>query len=234
MTVFTAQKGEITISTSLSKPQLSKFSRLAEKIIIDNGSAYLPLEELHGVLFTNSRKNAVAIVNNHNKIIKNYLVRDKVKFKGFAFSAAVRPMGVYLLLEALATLNPSKADLYRESIFLLAYAVGKHPQLAVNSHAQFLELNSKFQEVARELKKRHDRCQLSLWAFRPDEEKHLHHIEAQALHPSLAADPSNLLIISKAVHDRYHHWLSEIGAVANRKTLTKYAEENGYSLQSIA
>jgi hypothetical protein len=234
VTVFTANKGKVSVETSLSRAQLSKFSRLTDKIIIVDGSAYLPIDELHGILFTNSRKNAVAIVNNYNHVIKNYLVRDKVKFKDFIFSSAIRPIGIYLLLETLAQDNPSKANLYQESIFLLSYVVGKHPQLAFGRLLQSKEICTKLAALSKSLKGQHDRCQVSGRLFMPDEEKHLHHIEAQALSPALIAEPSNLLIINKSIHDRYHHWLSEIGAVANRKTLTKYAEENGYSLQSIA
>lgn len=234
MTVFIADKGKVSVETSLSRAQLSKFSRLTSKIIVVDGSAYLPIDELHGILFTNSRKNAVAIVNNYNHVIKNYLVRDKVRFKDFLFSSAIRPIGIYLLLETLAQDNPGKAGLYQESIFLLSYVVGKHPQISFERKLQSQDICAKLNALAKSLKKQHDRCQVSGRLFLPDEEKHLHHIEAQALQPALTAEPSNLLIINKSIHDRYHHWLSEIGAVANRKTLTKYAEENGYSWGAIA
>jgi hypothetical protein len=234
MTTFTAVKGEISIQTSLTNAQLAKFNKLTEKMIVIDGAAYLPLEELHGVLFTNSRKNAVALVNNHSDVIKNFLVRDKIKFRKFFVSTAIRPMGIYQLLEALAKDKPSKANLYRESIFLLSYIVSKHPQLAVASDRASQELNTKLQAVIKTLKKQHDRCQLSDRPFLPDEEKHVHHIEAQSLYPSLVVEPSNLLVINGYIHDSYHHWLSKTGYPASRKSLTKYAESNGYQVPTAA
>ncbi len=234
MSTFTALKGEMSIQTSLTNTQLAKFSKLTEKMIVIDGTAYLPLEELHGVLFTSSRKNAVALVNNHNDIIKNFLIRDKVRFGAFFVSTAIRPMGVYQLLEALAKDKPSKANLYRESIFLLSYIVSKHPQLSVESKLASQELNTKLKAVIKALKKQHDRCQLSDRPFQPDEEKHVHHIEAQALYPSLVAEPNNLLIINGYIHDSYHHWLSKTGYPASRKSLVKYAESNGYKVPIAA
>jgi hypothetical protein len=233
MTTFVADKGNISVETSLTKPQLSKFNRLTDKIIFADGAAYLPLEELHGVLFTNSRKNAVAIVNNHADVIKNYLVRDRARFRGFFVSTAIRPMGVYLLLETLATKNPGKANLYRESIFLLAYIVGKHPQVALNDRLQSQEFNTRVQTAFRELKQKHNCCQLSRWEFKADEEKHIHHIEAKALNPSLASEYSNLLVISKAVHEQYHHWLTTTNLTASKKSLIKYAKEKEYSVEAL-
>ena len=228
MTTFNSVKGKISIQTSLTNAQLAKFNGLTDKMIVIDGAAYFPLEELHGVLFTNSRKNALALVNNHDDLIKNFLVRDKVKFADFFVCTAIRPMGIYQLLEALAHDKPSKANLYRESIFLLSYLVSKHPQLSVHSMVASQELNAHLQKVIKALKKQHDRCQLSDRPFLPDEEKHVHHIEAQALYPSLIAKASNLLVINGYIHDNYHHWLSKTGYPTSRKSLIKYAEINGY------
>jgi hypothetical protein len=233
MTTFTAAKGKISIQTTLTNAQLSKFNKLTDKMIVIDGAAYLPLEELHGVLFTNSRKNAMALVNNHNDVIKNHLVRDKLKFGKFFVSTAIRPMGIYQLLETLAKEIPSKANLYRESIFLLSYIVSKHPQLSFDSKLESQELNAKLQAAIKALKKRHNRCQLSDRPFQPDEEKHVHHIEAQALHPALAAEPSNLVVINQYIHDSYHHWLSKAGHTASRKSLIKYAQANGYKTSDL-
>jgi hypothetical protein len=96
------------------------------------------------------------------------------------------------------------------------------------------DVTTKLQSLVKVLKKQHDRCQLSNRLFLPDEEKHVHHIEAQAVHPSLAAEPSNLLVIHKCIHERYHHWLSETGYPANRKSLAKYAEANDYWFPTTA
>jgi hypothetical protein len=233
MTTFATKEGKVSVPVTLSKSQLAKFNKLTDKIVFDKGAAYLPIEELHGVLFTSSRKNAVAIINNHADVIKNYLVRDRTRFRGFFVSTAIRPMGVYLLLETLAAENPSKASLYRESIFLLAYIVSKHPQVALYDRTQSQEFNAKLQAVLRELKRKHNHCQLSLWEFRADEEKHVHHVEAKALNPSLAAEYSNLIVISKAVHDQYHHWLSDTQLTASKKSLIKYAKEKKYSIEAL-
>lgn len=49
-------------------------------MIIEGGAAYIPIDKLHGVLLTNSRQRAIAIVNNHKDIVKAYLVRDPIQF----------------------------------------------------------------------------------------------------------------------------------------------------------
>ena len=70
-----ASDGEIVLETTLTNGQISKFNSLVRNIIVEGGAAYIPIDKLHGVLLTNSRQRAIAIVNNHKDIVKAYLVR---------------------------------------------------------------------------------------------------------------------------------------------------------------
>jgi hypothetical protein len=83
-----SDKGEIVLKTTLRKGQVSKFHKLIQRIIVEDGAAYIPIDEVHGVLLTNSRETAKTIVNKHIDIIKAYLVRDKVRFQKYQVSAA--------------------------------------------------------------------------------------------------------------------------------------------------
>jgi hypothetical protein len=222
------------IRSTFTQNQLNKFTALSKRITVINGAAYLPINELHGVLLTNSKKNALKIINNHDDVIKNYLVRDKLKFPGCLFSTAIKPIGVCLLLDELASSNPRKADEYRESSFILSYIIACNPELKIQSQELANKLDSDLKALVYRLKRAAKVCQISKREFRSGEEKHVHHIESKACFPQLMGAGSNLLIISKETHDGYHAWLFKNGGDIDRISLTKYAEENGYSLPSIA
>jgi hypothetical protein len=218
------------VKTRFTPYHLNRFRSLSKKIVIVNGVAYLPINELHGVLLTNSKKTAIKIVNNHNDIIKNYLIKDKVKFPTSLFSAAIKPMGICLLLDKLAEENPKRALEYRESIYILGYIVASNPDLQVQSWELAQKLETELKALMVKLKRIHTTCQLSGREFQPGEQKHVHHIESKACHPALMAVESNLIVITKEVHDDYHTWVFSNGGDIDRPSLIKYAESKGYSI----
>jgi hypothetical protein len=228
-----SDKGEIVLKTTLTKGQVSKFNKLIQRIIVEDGAAYIPIDELHGVLLTNSRKTAKTIVNKHIDIIKAYLVRDKVRFQKYQVSAAIRPVGLYSLLETLAETNPKKANDYRASLALLSYIIANHPQLALSSQIEAKYKEAEQNSIVGKLKRTHKICQLSEEDFTHEDEKHVHHIEGKSEDPSLATDENNLIVIKGYIHEEYHNWLSENRWSINRYTLRNYANLHNYSLKCI-
>ncbi len=221
--------------TNFTPRQLNKFNTLSKKIVVINGAAYLPINELHGVLLTNSKRTALKIINNHDDIIKNFLVRDKTKFPipDFLFSSAIKPMGICLLLDVLADENPRRATEYRESSYVLQYIIASHPELKIQSQELAAKLNSELRALIKKLKNTHNVCQLSGREFKPGDEKHVHHIESKACHPRLIAEPSNLIVIDREAHDVYHAWLFKNGGDIDRATLLEYAKFKNYDTSCL-
>ncbi|MCT7993299.1 hypothetical protein [Laspinema olomoucense] len=226
-------KGEIVLQTTLTKGQVSKFNKLIQRIIIEDGGAYIPLDELHGIFLTNSRERAKTIINNNQDIVKAFLVRDAVRFQQYKVSAAIKPAGIYSLLEALAEANPKKANDYRASLALLSYIIAQHPQLTITSTIEAKHKESERNAVVGRLKRSTKICQLSEEYFTNDDEKHVHHIEGQSEDPRLATDEKNLIVIKGTIHESYHNWLIKFGFPITRGTLIKYAKLNNYSLKVI-
>jgi hypothetical protein len=229
MSTYKVETDPDGVKTTFTPNQLNKFRLLSKKIIVANGAAYLPIDELHGVLLTNSRKIAIKIVNNHDYLIKNYLVRDKLKFPNCPFSIAIKPMGICLLLDRLANENPRRAAEYRESSYILGYIIASNPELKVQSQEIAKKQAVDMQALIHKLKKVHSVCQLSGKPFQLGEQKHAHHIESKACRPELMAEESNLIIISKEAHDSYHAWLFSNSTDIDRLSLIKYAQSEGYS-----
>ncbi|MCT7963428.1 hypothetical protein NG791_22385 [Laspinema sp. D1] len=225
--------GEIVLQTTLTQGQVSKFNKLIKRLIIEDGAAYIPLDELHGILLTNSRERAKAIINKNPDIVKAYLVRDTVKFQQYQVSAAIKPVGLYNLLENLAEANPKKANDYRASLALLSYIIAQHPQLALSAQIKAKYKESEQHSIVRRLKRKNKICQLSEEYFASDDEKHVHHIEGESEDPNLATDEKNLIVIKGTIHEHYHNWLIKWGFPITRNTLIKYAMLNNYSLRVI-
>jgi hypothetical protein len=223
----------MVFDTVLSQAQVSKFTKLANKLIIAGSTPYLRLDELHGVLLARSRQSAKDLVNNHRDLLKPFLATDKVLLQPFKVNSAIRPMGIYLLLEHLAEVNPKKAIQYRASVALLALILSNHPQLILTSIVAGNELEAKVKALMLKLKQQHSVCQLTGVAFGTNNEKHVHHIEAVALKPQLVAEPSNLVVIHGWVHDEYHHWAETKGLPACRATLGLFAVKKGFSTDFV-
>jgi hypothetical protein len=222
-------KGKITVQTCLTDGQLSKFKTLFKHIIINGNSACLPLDELHGVFLTNSKKTARNIVHNYNHVVGNFLIYDPVKLKIYESNSGIRPIGLYLLLEQLALDNPKRAIEYRASLSLVAYIVAVNEQLALISKFASQEMNAELSKLINKLKQFHSVCQLSGELFIGSEEKHAHHVMAVSEAPCLMTSEKNLLIIKKHIHDDYHHWASKKKLSIDRLSLIEYAKNKGYS-----
>jgi hypothetical protein len=223
-------EGKITLHTILRQGQVNKFRGLAKKIIIEGNSAYIPIGELHGVLLTTSREKAKAIVNSYEDLVKSYLVRDKVLFQKYGIQSAIRPVGVYNLLEQLAMDRPSRATEYRASLGLLACIVAQYPQLVLNATIAAKTLDAKTSALIDKLKALHNICQLSGQEFMLNEEKHAHHIEGVSESPGLVATESNIIIIKRWLHEDYHEWATKNEYPLNRISLRYYAKYKNYSV----
>jgi hypothetical protein len=225
--------GEIVLETTLTNGQISKFNSLASNIIVEGGAAYIPIDKLHGVLLTNSRQRAIAIVNNHKDIVKAYLVRDPIRFEKYGVSATIKPMGLYALLETLAEDNPKRASDYRASLALLSYIIAKNPQLALSSNIKAKHQEALKNSVIGKLKRQNSICLLCEEPFTDEDEKHAHHIEGESEDPSLATDQDNLILVKGWIHVDYHNWLNEIGLPINRESLKNYAMMKNFSLTAL-
>jgi hypothetical protein len=219
----------MVFDTVLTQAQVSKFNRLAQHLMIVGATPYLRLDELHGALLTKSKQSAIDLVMANHETVKPYLTTDKVGFAPYGLTSAIRPMGVYVLLEHLAHINPKKALQYRASIALLALLLSNHPQLMIVSLTQGRDLDQAVGAIIQKLKRQHSICQLTGTAFAAGTEKHVHHIEAAALNPQLAAEPTNLVVIQGWVHDAYHHWAEKRGLHVCRATLGLFAVERHFS-----
>jgi hypothetical protein len=224
--------GVVTMQTTLSKGQVAKFSGLARKIIIEGNSAYIPITELHGVLLTNSKVKAAIIVENYQDLVKPYLVTDKVLFQKYGIQSAIRPVGMYNLLEQLALDRPSRATEYRASLTLLSCIVAQYPQLVLNAAIAAKALEARTRTLIDNLKKQHVICQLSGQEFMLDDEKHAHHIEGVSESPGLVAEESNIIIIKRWLHDDYHEWAAKNEYPLNRISLRYYAKYKGCPVPS--
>jgi hypothetical protein len=229
LTIDLGDQGQLNIDTDLSQKQIAKFKGLIDGLIVVDNTAYLRLDELHGVLLTSSKQQAQEIVNVHRDLMKPYFVTDKVKFAPFGVIAAIKPAGMYVLLDRLATINAKRAPEYRSSLVVLSYIMAKHPGVRLgdwkNAKAQFDSVT----KAMRNLKKLHIACQLTGHPFHSGDEKHVHHIEGRSENPSLAADANNLVVLHNWVHNDYHSWVIERGMPVCRASLFFYADRRGYS-----
>jgi len=219
--------GRLVLDTTLTKSQVNKFKGLISRLIVVNNTAYLRLDELHGVLLTGSKEKARLLVMNHQDMLKPYLVTDRVMFQ--PFSSAIKPAGVYLLLDHLTAVNPKKAADYRASLVLLAYIMAKHPGVALGSWRAAKEQFQAITKAMKALKQLHQTCQVTGYPFSGDDDKHVHHLEGQAENPSLAANADNMVVLHGWVHDDYHSWLIQQKLPTTKATFWFYADKKGYS-----
>jgi hypothetical protein len=224
------KNNEVVLGTSLTKGQVAKFNILANSVLVKNGAAYLPLDQLHGALLTNSRNTARELVQAYRDILRIYLVGAE-ELETESDYDYIRPIGIQVLLDQLVMDRPKRANDYRASSTLIAYIVASHPQLALGAVIAARELESQKQALIQKLKKQHKCCQLSRQVFGKGHEKHVHHIVAEAINPGLVAAESNLIVITGSVHDEYHAWIKEISGEVCRQTLRNFARRKGYSLE---
>jgi len=218
---------EISLKVGLTQGQIAKFNSLARNLIIRNGVAYVPLDELHGVLLTTSRQRAKDIVNAYRSLIRQFLIdTDDI-------AASIVPVGLLLLLDQLTVDNPRKAIDYRASAALLACIVASNTQLAFEAQILTKEKNRDKEAIFAKLKKKYKQCQLSGVVFGSGVEKHVHHIMPEALYPALAADESNLIVISGKVHRDYHDWTHTNGLEICKATLKNFARRNNYDWECL-
>jgi hypothetical protein len=219
------EDGKLTLPTRLTKGQISKFNISADNIVVDGNSVYISIEKLHGILLTNSNQSVQGIINNYYGILRAHIVKDQTngKFLG------VRPIGLYILLEQLATDKPQRAVEYRASLSLVSYLVSANQKVDYASEFASREINAEVNKIAAKLKSIHSICQLSRIAFAGGEEKHAHHIVAASIAPNLIASPENILIVKKSVHNEYHQWVAQNKLSIDRPSLIKYAQSNDYS-----
>jgi|GEM_PF-2029401 len=221
---------EIILKTTLSKGQVAKFNSLQKELVVNNGAAYLSVNHLHGALLTRSKDMARSIVQAYRDTLRVYLVdADDLGIK--SDQDFIRPIGIQVLLDQLARDRPGKASDYRASSALLTYIVAAYPQLAVSSSIEAKKLASFKDALIRRLKARHKICQLTGQLFSDEHEKHVHHIVAESINPSLATDKNNLIVISGKVHDEYHAWVNSHSDIeVSRASLRNFARKNGYRL----
>jgi hypothetical protein len=225
--------GEITLKTTLTKGQVAKFNSLFRSLIIEDGVAYIPINQLHGVLLTNSKERAITIIENYKDIVKPFLTRDKNRFQKYEVSSVIAPQGLYNLLEVLASDNPKRANEYRASHVLLAYLIATHPQLAISSHGKAKKEERQKNSITGKLKRTHKICQLCEQDFLTNDEKHIHHIEGQSENPRLKSEIKNLIVIKGSIHIDYHEWARKEGLPISRATLKYYAKIKNYSLAAL-
>lgn len=217
----------LSLYTTLTQYQISKFNALYDKLIITPaGQPLVPVDELHGVLLTNSRKSAQAILSNYIDIIKNYIVHTD-EYRG------INPIGLYAVLQKLSLANPRRSKAYYDSAAVLAYIIARHPQILIHSNIAAIHKSAEQTALVRKLKKRYTICQLSGLPFYDGEEKHVHHIKGQSENPSLAAEESNLVVLKGHIHMDYHSWLSKQGLDICPGTLKYYAMQNGYKVTAF-
>jgi hypothetical protein len=228
--IVLTENNEVLLKTTLTKGQVAKFNALVKAIAIKNGSAYLPIDQLHGVLLTRSKNRAREIVQKHRDPLRIYLVsaEDLETKSGQDY---IRPIGIQILLDHLAIKRPQRAPEYRASAALLSFILAAYPPLVVEDRRRAQDLVSLKQAVINRLKRKHRHCQLSGQAFDEGHEQHVHHIVSESISPALAAAEDNLIVITGSVHDEYHAWIKEISGEVCRQTLRNFARRKGYSLE---
>ena len=211
----------ITIETDLSCRQLSKFKCLFDHMKIENGRAYLPINEMHGVLLTNSRQSAVNIIRAHSKLVKPH---QKGEY--------LCPSGVYALLEALSDENPAKALGYRASITLIAAELANNSELAKSTQIAATNRRWSTMNTINEIKRKATHCALSGEKFKGN--CHIHHIEGKSEQPDLIDEPTNLIPLTTKIHKKYHAWVTANNKAITRQTLKEFAKRHGYNSKLTA
>lgn len=208
----------ITIQTDLSRAQINKFKCLFASMVISNGRAYLPINEMHGVLLTNSRQSAVNLVKAHSQVVKAYQEGEYL-----------RPAGIYVLLDALCDENPAKALGYRAALAYITAELANNPELARSNQIAAADKHRSTVNTINDIKRKATHCVLSGAKFDCNVECHIHHIEGKSEQPDLVDEPNNLLPLTAEVHNQYHNWVVVNDKAITRQTLKEFAKRYGYS-----
>lgn len=222
--------GTLELQTTLSARQVAKFNSLFDQIMVVDNNAYLKLTELHGVLLTTSRLRANDIVERNMDIVKNYIVRDPVKFQKFGVKSGIKPIGIQLLLDHLTDTVARRASDYRASQVLLSCIIAKHPGVMIADQAKAKAQTAELNAIVKKVKAAHSVCQITGQPFIGDDEKHAHHIFGKSEYPTIAAEAMNLVVLKGSVHQDYHEWVHQNQVEISRATLGYYAKvKKGYS-----
>jgi hypothetical protein len=208
--------------SDLSQRQLSKFKNLFEKKKIQNGKVYFPSNEMHGVLLTNSRQGAINIIKANERDLKPYL-------ENFDDNQYIKHIGVDVLLDKLGEENPKKKTLYLATQAYIAGQLANDPDVGRDAAVAAAKIDEERMRAMRTVKQEATHCKLSGVAFGKGVDRCVHHIEGVSEQPSLAADPNNLIVLTKEVHQQYHSWVSENHLAVTRATLKQFAQQKGYN-----
>jgi hypothetical protein len=222
--------GTLELQTTLSARQVAKFNGLFDQIMVVDNNAYLKLTELHGVLLTTSRQRAIDIVNRNMDIVKNYIIRDPMKFAEYGVASGIKPIGIQLLLDHLTDTVARRASDYRASQVLVSCIIAKHPGVMIADQRKAKGQAAELSAIVRTVKAAHSVCQVTGQPFTGNGEKHAHHIEGKSENPTIAADAMNLVVLKGSVHQDYHEWVHQNQVEISRATLGYYAKvKKGYS-----
>ncbi|MFN6200660.1 MAG: hypothetical protein ACLBM7_13835 [Dolichospermum sp.] len=211
----------IEIETDLSRTQLSKFKKLFTLMKLINGKAYFPTSEMHGVLLTQSKQNAINIIQSHLKFIQPYVLN-------IDDSLYIKHVGIDVLLDILGQENPKKKIQYLAARAYISAFLANNPDVFKDSMLRGIELDKEQIQAMQYVKKNSKHCALTLRPFQKGIKCHIHHIEGVSERPDLATDVKNLLPLCEDVHTEYHQWVISHQKNVTRATLKHFAKEKKY------
>ncbi|MTJ09336.1 hypothetical protein [Anabaena sp. UHCC 0204] len=211
----------IEIETDLSRTQLSKFKKLFTLMKLINGKTYFPTSEMHGVLLTQSKQNAINIIQSHLKFIQQYVLN-------IDDSLYIKHIGIDVLLDTLGEENPKKKIQYLAARAYISAFLANNSDVFKDSMLRGIELDKEQIQAMQYVKKNSKHCTLTLKRFQKGIKCHIHHIEGVSERPDLATDVKNLLPLCEDVHTEYHQWVISNQKSVTRATLKHFAKEKKY------
>ena len=212
----------IQIISDLTPRQFSKFKSLFAKKRLERGKVYFLTNEMHGVLLTNSRQGAMNIVKAHLRHVQIYI-------ENFNDEQYIKHIGIDVLLEALGDENPKKKTQYLAARAYIASQLANDPEVFKDAQITGNIQDREKIQAMNDTKKQATHCALSGIAFGKGIQCCVHHIEGVSEQPALAADPANLIPLTKAVHDDYHSWVISKKQSITKASLKQFALERDYS-----
>jgi hypothetical protein len=99
-----------------------------------NGKAYFPTSEMHGVLLTQSKQNAINIIQSHLKFIQPYVLN-------IDDSLYIKHVGIDVLLDILGQENPKKKIQYLAARAYISAFLANNPDVFKDSMLRGIELD---------------------------------------------------------------------------------------------
>ncbi|MBN8564121.1 MAG: hypothetical protein J0L70_26655 [Leptolyngbya sp. UWPOB_LEPTO1] len=211
----------IQIETDLSPGQLNKFKSLFAKMQLRDGKAYFPTSEMHGVLLTHSKQNALNIIKAHLRFVQPYIWQEND-------DQYLKHIGIDILLEQLGEESPKKKTQYLAARAYISAWLANNPEVFKDAQLTGQELDRKKISAMQSVRNKATHCALSGKPFGQGVECHVHHIEGVSEQPDLATDPKNLIAICEDIHKAYHSWVNSQGGSVTRATLKQFAALHGY------